>query len=189
MISNVVNELSNLILNERTYMYSNGKGNVTDLNMLIPRAVNRTACRIGLRNGSDPSGVVYIDDLMIFTRALTDSQILLTDSVQLTEPTSTAAASTTTTKKTITTTTNNKLASGSWDNTTKIWDIESNSCLRTLEDHSNIVYALQFLGNNTLASGSGDKTIKIWNIESGSCLQTLEGHTNSVRTLQLLEEL
>ena len=40
-----------------------------------------------------------------------------------------------------------KLASGSSDKTIKIWDIESGSCISTLEGHKDFVNTLQFLGN------------------------------------------
>ena len=55
------------------------------------------------------------------------------------------------------------LASGSRDNTVKIWDPRNGSCLRTLEGHSNFVRSVAFSSDDQLlASGSGDKTVKIW---------------------------
>ncbi|MGZ3633495.1 MAG: WD40 repeat domain-containing protein, partial [Parachlamydiaceae bacterium] len=54
------------------------------------------------------------------------------------------------------------LASGSGDKTIKIWDLESGSCLQTLEGHANSMEALAPLSDGTLASGSWDETIKIW---------------------------
>lgn len=71
---------------------------------------------------------------------------------------------------------NSKLvASGSSDETVRIWDIEKWQCLQTLEGHSNWVQSVAFSGNLKLvASGSGDKTVRIWDIEKGQCLQTLD---------------
>ena len=33
-----------------------------------------------------------------------------------------------------------KIASGSWDNTIKIWDVETYECLKTLRGHTETVY-------------------------------------------------
>ncbi|KAK4441876.1 hypothetical protein QBC34DRAFT_458153, partial [Podospora aff. communis PSN243] len=74
-----------------------------------------------------------------------------------------------------------QLASGSGDQTIKIWDTTSGQCLQTLEGHSSWVSSVTFSPDGQqLASGSGDQTIKIWDTTSGQCLQTLEGHSNSV---------
>jgi len=56
----------------------------------------------------------------------------------------------------------NKLASGSSDETIKIWDLISGQCINTLKGHSGSVNSLAVLPDNKLASGSSDKTIKIW---------------------------
>ncbi len=60
------------------------------------------------------------------------------------------------------------LASGSLDNTTKIWNYTSQTtAFMTLTGHTNLVRALCFVSDQILASGSFDNTIKIWNISSG----------------------
>jgi WD40 repeat protein len=67
-----------------------------------------------------------------------------------------------------------RLASGSSDNTVKLWDAESGACLQTLEGHSSWVRSVAFSADGRrLASGSDDKTVKLWDDESGDCLQTL----------------
>ncbi len=77
-----------------------------------------------------------------------------------------------------------ELASGSWDSTIKIWDMEKFTCIKTLQTHD--VYDLQELPTGELASCSSDKTIRVWNVKTGTCLKTLEGHTKGVYCLQLL---
>ncbi|PHH52935.1 Vegetative incompatibility protein HET-E-1 [Ceratocystis fimbriata CBS 114723] len=70
-----------------------------------------------------------------------------------------------------------RLASGSDDQTVKIWDATSGACVQTLEGHHREVMSVVFSNDGQrLASGSEDKTVKIWDATSGACVQTLEGH-------------
>ncbi|MBC6477892.1 MAG: trypsin-like peptidase domain-containing protein [Hormoscilla sp. GM7CHS1pb] len=80
------------------------------------------------------------------------------------------------------------LASGSDDNTIKIWNLGSGRLLRTLTGHSGDVNSVgQAWGpdGQLLASGSGDRTIKIWNLGSGRLLRTLTGHSRWVRSVAI----
>ena len=58
---------------------------------------------------------------------------------------------------------NNQLASGSRDNTIRIWDVYNGKQINILKGHTHNVMCLVVLPNNQLASGSSDKTIRIWN--------------------------
>ena len=80
-----------------------------------------------------------------------------------------------------------KVASGSDDNTVKLWDVTSGECLNTLEGHFNHVISVSFSPDGTkVASGSRDRTVKLWDVMSGSCLQTLEGHSSLVTVCRFL---
>jgi len=57
---------------------------------------------------------------------------------------------------------NGDLASGSSDNTIKIWDSEEGSLKQTLSGHSDQINSLTTLPNGDLTSASADSTIKIW---------------------------
>ena len=81
---------------------------------------------------------------------------------------------------------NGDLASGSDDQTVKIWNPYNGSLIRTLTGHTGQVRALTVLQNGDLVSGSCDKLIKIWNPIDGSLKRTLIGH-NRVWALALLE--
>ena len=73
------------------------------------------------------------------------------------------------------------LASGSEDNTVKLWEARSGKLLRTLEGHQNTVWSVAFdPQGGTLASGSEDNTVKLWEARSGKLLRTLEGHQDAV---------
>ncbi|MBN3880907.1 MULTISPECIES: hypothetical protein [unclassified Nostoc] len=73
------------------------------------------------------------------------------------------------------------LASGSSDNTIKLWDVRKGNLLQTLTGHSNSVHSVAFSPDGqTLASGSSDNTIKLWDVRKGNLLQTLTGHSSWV---------
>jgi WD40 repeat protein len=76
------------------------------------------------------------------------------------------------------------VASGSNDNTIKLWNAATGEQRQTLEGHSDWVNAVAFSPDGqTVASGSGDKTIKLWNAATGEQRQTLEGHSDWVNAV------
>jgi F-box/WD-40 domain protein MET30 len=81
----------------------------------------------------------------------------------------------------------NILASGSYDGTIKIWDLETGKCLRTLVGHTSGIRCLQF-SKYQLFSGGMDKTIRIWNWEDGSLVRTLSGPMGDVLSLHYDEQ-
>ncbi|RKZ48455.1 MAG: hypothetical protein DRR00_19485 [Candidatus Parabeggiatoa sp. nov. 3] len=78
------------------------------------------------------------------------------------------------------------LASGSWDNTIKLWNVKSGQLLQTLEGHQDLVLSIAFSFNGLfLVSGSADNTIKLWEVSTGQVLQTLTETNSWVGTLAL----
>ncbi|MEK6337443.1 MAG: caspase family protein [Acidobacteriota bacterium] len=69
------------------------------------------------------------------------------------------------------------LASGSADNSIRLWDLNSGLELRALHGHKNWITALAVSrSGELLASGSNDRTVRVWSVSSGRELLTLTGH-------------
>ena len=79
------------------------------------------------------------------------------------------------------------LASGSQDNTVRIWDVGDNTNLRhvrTLRGHTDGVKSVAWSPDGrTLASASKDGTVRLWNPNNGINFAVLRGHTRSVEGL------
>ncbi|BBD69310.1 WD-40 repeat-containing protein [Nostoc commune NIES-4072] len=76
------------------------------------------------------------------------------------------------------------LVSGSWDQTIKIWQLETGGLLHTLKGHRDRIYAIALSPDGQIiASGSADKTIKLWHLQTGELLGTFTGHTHIVTAL------
>ena len=76
------------------------------------------------------------------------------------------------------------LASGSEDNTARLWDAQSGQHKLTLEGHEDAVTSVVFSPNGgVLASGSKDNTIRLWDTKSAYHKSTLEGHGGGVTSV------
>ena len=73
------------------------------------------------------------------------------------------------------------LASGSEDDTIKLWDVATGRNIATLEGHTDYVTSVAFSHDGKLlASGSEDETVKLWDVATHTNTATLEGHTGEV---------
>jgi WD40 repeat protein len=77
------------------------------------------------------------------------------------------------------------LASGSEDNTIKLWRVADGSLVRTLRGHTDRVTSVSFSPDGRLlASGSRDGTIKLWRVADGALLQTYNQETFGAFSIQ-----
>lgn len=76
------------------------------------------------------------------------------------------------------------LASGSADNTVKLWDVATGGELRTLASRAFWVKSVTFSPDGRLlASGGMDGSINLWDVATGQVVRTLTGHSGPVVSL------
>src|SRR6266516_1726250 len=72
-------------------------------------------------------------------------------------------------------------ASGSHDQTIRLWDAQTARALHILTGHSMSVSSVAWSPDgHTLASGAGDQTIRLWDSLTGQYIRSLEGHTDVI---------
>ena len=73
------------------------------------------------------------------------------------------------------------LASASWDQTVRLWNVNTGRLLHTLTGHTNEVLSVAFSPDGqTLASSDWDGSIRLWNPNNGKLKRTLAGHKGGV---------
>ncbi|ETO06344.1 hypothetical protein RFI_31052, partial [Reticulomyxa filosa] len=75
------------------------------------------------------------------------------------------------------------ICSGSWDNSIRIWDVETTKQLNMFKGHQNAISIVKYGSNelvNTILSGSNDKSVRLWDIRSSQQIEVFNGHTSHV---------
>lgn len=79
-----------------------------------------------------------------------------------------------------------KVATGSWDNTIRVWNAQTSELEQTLVGHESLVNSIVISNDGTtLVSASDDTTLKVWNFKTGELIQTLKGHNDVVNSVAL----
>ncbi len=77
-----------------------------------------------------------------------------------------------------------QIASGSADNTVRLWDAANGAELAVLRGHTRPVISVAFSPDGRqIASGSADKTVRLWDAANGMQLAVLRGHEDSVKSV------
>jgi len=80
------------------------------------------------------------------------------------------------------------IASGSYDGTVRLWDVQTGKEIRRLEAHRKAwtmgVLSVAFSPDGrSIASGDHDGTVQLWDVQTGREIRRLEGHTDSVMSV------
>lgn len=74
------------------------------------------------------------------------------------------------------------IVSGSQDRSVRLWDLETNSVVRTFEGHQGTVHAVALTPDGqAILSGSEDRTLRLWDVATGHVQRLFKGHTLAVR--------
>mmetsp|Transcript_46396 Transcript_46396/g.145543 ORF Transcript_46396/g.145543 Transcript_46396/m.145543 type:complete len:152 (+) Transcript_46396:1-456(+) len=73
------------------------------------------------------------------------------------------------------------IASGSHDNTVRIWEVQGGRQMSCCEGHTHVVTSVSWSGDaRMIASSSWDKTLRIWEVVTGKRIWYLRGHASGV---------
>jgi WD40 repeat protein len=76
------------------------------------------------------------------------------------------------------------MASGSTDNTIRLWDISTGSAIRVMKGRFADIRSVAFSPDGrVLASGTISNAIELWDASTGNALGVLEGHTSDVKSV------
>ncbi|ORY51906.1 WD40 repeat-like protein [Rhizoclosmatium globosum] len=72
-----------------------------------------------------------------------------------------------------------RYVTGGHDSFVRVWDANTNTCIKELSGHTQGVSGVQF-DDNKIVTCSLDKTIRIWSMATFELMHTLHGHTDGV---------
>lgn len=79
----------------------------------------------------------------------------------------------------------NALVSAGYDRRIRLYDVETQTLLKTLDGHRSAVSSVVFNARgNLIISGGKDSTIRFWDVISGLCVQTISSHFGEVTSVE-----
>ncbi|KAF4522564.1 hypothetical protein B566_EDAN012855 [Ephemera danica] len=84
-----------------------------------------------------------------------------------------------------------RCATGSYDRTCRIWNIENGEEVACLQGHRSVVFSIAFsfpLGER-VATGSFDRTVRVWNSTNAEPLLEVSAHTAEVTSVRFSQEM
>jgi WD40 repeat protein len=73
------------------------------------------------------------------------------------------------------------LATGGYDGTVRLWDVQTGRALRTLRGAAGTIWSVDFApGGSLLAAAGEDATIRLWNGADGQLQRILKGHARNI---------
>ena len=85
-----------------------------------------------------------------------------------------------------------QIATGSDDNTVKIWDLRRKGCIKTVLAHTKLISDIKFeqeFEGRIMVTSSYDYTAKIWATGDWIPIRTLSGHENKVTSANVTKDL
>ncbi|MYH07778.1 MAG: T9SS type A sorting domain-containing protein [Rhodothermaceae bacterium] len=77
-----------------------------------------------------------------------------------------------------------QLASGSGDETIRLWNVAPGFLSRRIDGHTGLVLSVVFSPDGTqLASGAADHTVRLWDLATGQEVRRFEGHSGTVSSV------
>ncbi|CAA0841312.1 Transcription initiation factor TFIID subunit 5 [Striga hermonthica] len=84
----------------------------------------------------------------------------------------------------------NYIATGSSDKTVRLWDVQSEECVRIFIGHRSSVLCLAMSPDGRyMASGDEDGKIMMWDLSSGRCVSPMVGHSSCIWSLSSRDNL
>lgn len=79
-----------------------------------------------------------------------------------------------------------RVVSGGWDQSIRLWEMETGECLFSLEEQLEEINSLDISADGKmLISGGWGRVVQVWDLESRACLFSLEGHTDWINTVSI----
>ncbi|CAM9691367.1 unnamed protein product, partial [Discosporangium mesarthrocarpum] len=75
---------------------------------------------------------------------------------------------------------NNHILSASYDDTAKLWDLQTGKCLKTFRGHTDGLTFVASGPQGRVMTASEDRSVRLWDKVTAECVQVLRGHNGSV---------